>query len=189
MVHAFYVLSKKTIANRNFQRFSLLEVLYFYHYNCEAFQENFCVLYMTWFNVFFFFRDIQWFQHYLLQIFFFRVIELLLDHWEISSDHTCTDVLLDSPFCSADHLTCLSFHQGHAVLIIVASLVAVQLLSHVHSLPHHELYHARLPCLPLFPEFAQTHIHGVSDAVQPPNPLSHPSPRALTLSQHQGLFQ
>ena len=75
MVHAFYVLSKKTIANRNFQRFSLLEVLYFYHYNCEAFQENFCVLYMTWFNVFFFFRDIQWFQHYLLQIFFFS------SHW------------------------------------------------------------------------------------------------------------
>lgn len=64
--------SKKTIANRNFQRFSLLEVLYFYHYNCEAFQENFCVLYMTWFNVFFLFRDIHCFQHYLLQIFFFQ---------------------------------------------------------------------------------------------------------------------
>ena len=183
MVHAFYVLSKRTIANRNFQRFSLLEVLYFYHYNCEAFQENFCVLYMTWFNVFFFFRDIQWFQHYLLQI-FFPVIELLWDHWQISTDHICTDFLLDSLFCSVNHLICLSFHQGHSVLIIVASFIVVQLLSHVYSLPHHELHHARLPCLSLFPEFAQTHIHWVSDAIQPPNPLSHPSPLAFILSQH-----
>ena len=38
------------------------------------------------------------------------------------------------------------------------------------------------------PELAQTHVHQVSDAVQPSHPLS-PSPPALNLSQHQGLFQ
>ena len=38
------------------------------------------------------------------------------------------------------------------------------------------------------PEFAQTHIHWVPDAIQPSHPLSPPSPRALNLSQHQGLF-
>ena len=39
------------------------------------------------------------------------------------------------------------------------------------------------------PEFAQTHVHWVSDAIQSPYPLSSPSPLPLNLSQHQGLFQ
>ena len=34
------------------------------------------------------------------------------------------------------------------------------------------------------PEFAQTHVHWVSDAIQPPHPLWPPSPPALNLSQH-----
>ena len=39
------------------------------------------------------------------------------------------------------------------------------------------------------PELAQTHVHWVSDAIQPSHPLSTPSPSAFNLSQHQGLFQ
>ena len=35
----------------------------------------------------------------------------------------------------------------------------------------------------------QTHVHWVSDATQPSHPLSSPSPPALSLSQHQGLFK
>jgi len=38
-------------------------------------------------------------------------------------------------------------------------------------------------------EFTQTHLHWVSDAIQPPHPLSSPSPPAFNLSQHQGLFK
>ena len=38
-------------------------------------------------------------------------------------------------------------------------------------------------------EFAQTHIHWFSDAIQPAHPLSSPSPFAFHLSQHQGVFQ
>ena len=38
------------------------------------------------------------------------------------------------------------------------------------------------------PEFTQTHIHWVSDAIQPSHLLSSPSP-VFNLSQHQGLFQ
>ena len=38
-------------------------------------------------------------------------------------------------------------------------------------------------------ELAQTHIHRVSDAIQPSYPLSSPSPPAFYLSQHQDLFQ
>ena len=51
-----------------------------------------------------------------------------------------------------------------------------------HSTPglpvHHQL-----------PEFTQTPIHWVSDAIQPSHPLSSPSPPARNPSQHQGLFQ
>ena len=36
---------------------------------------------------------------------------------------------------------------------------------------------------------AQTHVHWVSDAIQSSHPLLPPSPPALNLSQHQGLFQ
>ena len=38
-------------------------------------------------------------------------------------------------------------------------------------------------------ELAQTHVHQVSDAIQPSHPLSSPSPPAFNLSKHQGLFQ
>ena len=49
-----------------------------------------------------------------------------------------------------------------------------------------------MPGLPVhqqLPEFTQTHVHRVDDAIQPSHPLSSPSPPALNLSQHQGLFQ
>ena len=51
-----------------------------------------------------------------------------------------------------------------------------------HSTPglpvHHQL-----------PEFTQTHVHRVGDAIQTSHPLSSPSPPAPNPSQHQGLFQ
>ena len=51
-----------------------------------------------------------------------------------------------------------------------------------HSMPglpvHHQL-----------PEITKTHVHRVSDAIQPSHPLSSPSPPAPNPSQHQSLFQ
>ena len=46
-----------------------------------------------------------------------------------------------------------------------------------------------LPVHHQLPEFTQTHVHRVSDAIQPSHPLSSPSPPALNLSQHQDLFK
>ena len=46
-----------------------------------------------------------------------------------------------------------------------------------------------LPVHHQLPEFTQTHVHWVSDAIQPSHPLSSPSPPAFNLSQYQGLFQ
>ena len=50
----------------------------------------------------------------------------------------------------------------------------------------------RVPGFPVLhdlPEFAQIHVHWVSDTMQPSCPLLLPCPPALNLSQHQGLFQ
>ena len=44
------------------------------------------------------------------------------------------------------------------------------------------------PVLHHLPELVQTHVHWVSDDIQPPHPLSSPSPPAFNLSQHQSLF-
>ena len=46
-----------------------------------------------------------------------------------------------------------------------------------------------LPVHHQLPEFTLTYVHWVSDAIQPSHPLSSPSPPALNLSQHQGLFK
>ena len=46
-----------------------------------------------------------------------------------------------------------------------------------------------LPVHHQLPEFTQTHVHRVSDAIQPSHPLLSPSPPAPNPSQHQSLFQ
>ena len=38
-------------------------------------------------------------------------------------------------------------------------------------------------------ELTQIHVHRIGDAIQQSHPLSSPSPPAINLSQHQGLFQ
>ena len=48
-----------------------------------------------------------------------------------------------------------------------------------------------MPVLPIhhqLPEFIQTHVHWVGEAIQPSHPLSSPSSPAFNLSQRQGLF-
>ena len=63
------------------------------------------------------------------------------------------------------------------VCIFAISFFALNMLLQTFSL-HNQLLEA-----------TQTHIHWVGDAIQPPRPLLSPSPSALNLSQHQGLFK
>ena len=80
-----------------------------------------------------------------------------------------------------------------SVSLIVQRIISVQLSSVTqlcltlcdpmnHSTPglpvHHQL-----------PEFTQTHVHWVGDAIQPSHPLLSPSPPAPNPFQHQSLFQ
>ena len=51
-----------------------------------------------------------------------------------------------------------------------------------HSMPGFPVHHQ-------LPEFTQTHVHWVSDAIQPSHPLSSPSPSTINLSQYQGPFK
>ena len=69
------------------------------------------------------------------------------------------------------------------VVVIAQSLGCVQLCDPTdRSTPG-------LPVHPQLLELAQIHVHRLSDAILPSHPLSSPSPPALNLSQHQGLFQ
>ena len=63
-----------------------------------------------------------------------------------------------------------------------------QSLIRVHSLQPYEPQHARPPCHHQLPEFTQTLVYWVSDAIQSSHPLS-PFPPPLNPSQHQGLFK
>ena len=64
----------------------------------------------------------------------------------------------------------------------------VQLLSHVWLCDPMDCSMPGSSVLHYLPEFAQIHVNWVGDAIQPSHPLSSSSP-ALSLSQHQGLFQ
>ena len=65
----------------------------------------------------------------------------------------------------------------------------VQLLSRVQLCNPMDCGMPDFPVLRHLSDFAQTHVHGVDDAIQPSHPLSSPFPPALNLSQHRGLFQ
>ena len=89
--------------------------------------------------------------------------------------------------CKPKNRSICAMEAGNLVSVSVHFSSVVQLCSTLcdpvnHSMPglpvHHQL-----------PEFTQTHVHRVGDAIQPSHPLSSPSPPALNPSQHQGLFQ
>ena len=78
-------------------------------------------------------------------------------------------------------------------LFYLPSTPTVQFSSVTQSCPTHcDPMNCSTPGLPVhhqLPESTQTHVHWVGDAIQPSHPLSSPSPPALNLSQHQGLFK
>ena len=74
-------------------------------------------------------------------------------------------------------------HQRNIIVIVVQSLNPVLLF----ATPWTVACRTSLSFI-IFP-FAQTYVHCVGDAIQPFHPLWSPSHSALSLSQHQGLFQ
>ena len=79
-------------------------------------------------------------------------------------------------------LYCLS-HQGSLISVRMSSISSVAQLFPTLCDP----MDCSTPGLPVhhqLPEFTQTHVHWVGDAIQPSHPLSSPSPPAFNLSQH-----
>ena len=113
----------------------------------------------------------------LLAISYFRESFLPRDQIQIS----CTDrrVL----YCRATRKTCALFTWDFI------QFSSVQSLSHVQLCDTMDCSMLDLPVHHQLPESTQTHVHWVGDAIQPSHPLSSPSPPALNLSQHQGLFK
>ena len=89
-----------------------------------------------------------------------------------------------------DHLTCLlrNLYAGQEATVRTGhgTISSVQSLSHVwlFATPWTAAHQASLS-FTISPEFAQTQVHWVSDAIQPSHPLSPPSPSAFTVSHHQ----
>ena len=86
------------------------------------------------------------------------------------------------------------FMKPHLLLVIPALFnimepVIVQSLSHVWLSDPMDCTTPGFPVLHHLPDFSQTHVHGLDDAIQSFHPLSPPFPPAFNLSQHQGLFQ
>ena len=71
----------------------------------------------------------------------------------------------------------------------VHQFTSVQLLSRVRLCDPMNRSTPGLPVHHHLPKFTQTHVHRVSDAIQPSHPHSFPSPPASNPSQHQSLFQ
>ena len=85
-----------------------------------------------------------------------------------------------------------SFSVHHKLHNIVNQL-SVQFSSVAQSCPTLcDPMNCSTPGLPVhhqLPDFTQTHVHQIGDAIQPSHPLSSPSPPAPNPSQHQSLFQ
>ena len=75
-------------------------------------------------------------------------------------------------------LFCVTFVWFFLLLVSFSRSIVSNSLSTPCPPTHHQL-----------PALTQTHVHWLSDAIQPSHPLSCLSPPAFNLSQHQGLFQ
>ena len=98
--------------------------------------------------------------------------------------------LLESTLHYFTSSVCISW--GKKIILYDYNCISSVQFSHSvvsNSLQPHGLQHARLPWLSPTSRLAQTHVHGVGDAIQPSHPLLSPSPPAFNLSQHQYLFQ
>ena len=80
----------------------------------------------------------------------------------------------------------LQHHSSKASVLLQFSSAAQSYLA-LHKPVDHSM--PGLPVHHQLPEFTQTHVHQVGDAIQPSHPLSSPSSPTSNLCQHQGLLK
>ena len=105
-----------------------------------------------------------------------------MKNWSIVDLPCCANLCYTAKWLSFTHIYILFlnilFHYGFSSVTRSCPTLCDPIDFSTPGFPvHHQL-----------PQPTQTHVHCVSDAIQP-HPLSSPSPLAFNLSQHQGLFQ
>ena len=109
----------------------------------------------------------------------------MLQIWSYKSNNPINGRTKEKAFLTESRIKTLTqsfYHFCMLGLSSVPSLVSDSLQPHDCSTPGFPVHH-QLPVL------AQTHVHRVSDAIQPSHPQSSPSSPAFSLSQDQGLFK
>ena len=89
---------------------------------------------------------------------------------------------------SLDFLKPLTLCLSHHAQLMTSFISSVQSLSCVRLCDPMDCSTPGFPVCHQLPEFTQTHVHWVSDAIQPSHPLSSPSPPVFNVSQHQGFI-
>jgi len=112
----------------------------------------------------------------------------------LSYSSLCYSTVFSIPFFGGAYFICTYFY--HLIFMnceMITTVRSDQIRSVTQSCPTLcDPMNRSTPGLPVhhqLPEFTQTHVHRVSDAIQPSHPLSSPSPLAPNPSQHQSLFQ
>ena len=118
--------------------------------------------------------------------------------WRVSVESSAV-IFMGIPLCVIHCFFPATFNSCFLCLIFLSltnmclGVFCLQFSSVAQSCPTlYDPMNCSKPGLPVhhkLPEFTQTHVHRVSDAIQPSYPLSSPSPPALNPSQHQSLFQ
>ena len=119
-------------------------------------------------------------------------MSISLLHWQADS-LSLAWIIIKSSSCFHSFGQILEGFLVHKIIFIIA-IMRVELLlfsfsAVSDSLWPHRLQHTRLSSPSPSPEFTQTHVHWVRDAIQSSHPLSPPFPPTFNLSQHQNLFQ
>ena len=114
------------------------------------------------------------YESFLHNLYFFKNCNLLNKRCHIFTDRTATSVQFLLSQCGSSFSESVSSVQFSSVTQLCPTLCDPMNRSTTGLPVHHQL-----------PELTQTHIHRVSDSIQPSHPLSSPSPPAPNLSQHQ----
>ena len=113
-----------------------------------------------------------------------RILEwvAICQYWKIPGDLPNPGMEPRSPAFQADpiHFPNIPFSSVQSSSVAQSCLTLCDPMN--HSMPGLPVHHQIL-------EFTQTHVHRVSDAIQPSHHLSSPSPPAPNPSQHQSLFR
>ena len=125
--------------------------------------------------------------YYLLGIGYFF---LLYSFSPVSKSYSGHNIALNHPVLGSRELWCFS---ESFPFLMTLTILRIQFSSVAQSCPTlcNPMNHST-PGLPIHHQLlepTQTHVHWVRDAIQPSEALSSPSPSALNLSKHQGLFK